>query len=148
MNRRAASTATEVLDRVHFLMHAQGRFMQNAGSARGHGLGPMEMRCLRHIALGEGLAQSDLVTHSGRDKAQIARLVKGLIERGLVLSQPHPADRRSQVLSATPAGLALQHEMQAQRARFEALLTAGLSAAEKSTLVDLLNRLQANASGT
>ena len=138
---------TEVLDRIHALMHAQGRHMQAAVSAEGLGLGPMEMRCLRHIAHHEGVTQSDLVAHSGRDKAQIARLVKGLIERGLVTSQPHPVDRRSQVLSATADGLAQQRKMQAQRAGFQAQLLAGFSADEAASLIALLNRLQANADG-
>jgi DNA-binding MarR family transcriptional regulator len=146
MNNRPPST--EVLDRIHALMHAQGRHMQSAGSAEGHGLGPMEVRCLRHIAHHEGATQSDLVVQSGRDKAQIARLVKGLIERGLVTSQPHPVDRRSQVLSATTEGLALQREMQAHRAGFEAQLLAGFSASETASLLKLLKRLQGNASST
>ena len=139
--------ATEVLDRIHALMHAQGRHMQAAMNAEGHGLGPMEMRCLRHIAHHEGVTQSDLVAHSGRDKAQIARLVKGLIERGLVTSQPHPVDRRSQVLSATLEGLAQQRKMQALRAGFQAQLLAGFSADEAASLIAFLNRLQANADG-
>lgn len=143
---KTRSSNTEVFDRMHGLMHSQGRYMQQAVSADGNGLGPMEMRCLRHVAHHEGTTQSDLVVHSGRDKAQIARLVKGLIERGLVQSQPHPQDGRSQVLSATPEGLALQRKMQAHRARFETQLLAGFSADETALLIELLTRLQANAS--
>ena len=141
------SPGTKVQDRMHALMHAQGRHMQAAVSAEGNGLGPMEVRCLRHIAHQEGVTQRDLVAHSGRDKAQIARLVKGLIERGLVASQPHPVDRRSQVLNATAAGLALQRKMQAHRAGFEVQLLAGFSASETATLIELLKRLQTNAAG-
>jgi DNA-binding MarR family transcriptional regulator len=143
---KSRSSNTEVLDRIHALMHAQGRHIQLAVSAEGNGLGPMEVRCLRHIAHHEGATQSDLVLQSGRDKAQIARLVKGLIERGLVESQPHPVDRRSQVLSATAEGLALQRKMQAHRVRFETQLLAGFSASEIASLIDLLKRLQTNAS--
>lgn len=140
-------SGTEVLDHIHALMHAQGRHMQAAVSAEGNGLGPMEVRCLRHIAHQEGVTQSDLVAHSGRDKAQIARLIKGLIERGLVTSQPHPVDRRSQVLSVTAEGLVLQRKMQAHLARFETQLLAGFGANETASLVDFLKRLHHNAQG-
>ncbi len=144
---KSRQSDTEVLDRIHALMHAQGRHMQAAVSAEGNGLGPMEVRCLRHIAHHEGVTQSDLVAHSGRDKAQIARLVKGLVERGLVTSEPHPVDRRSQVLSATAKGLALQRRMQAQRAGFQAQLLADFSPDEAALMIDLLKRLQANVGG-
>ncbi|WP_332740244.1 MarR family winged helix-turn-helix transcriptional regulator [Hydrogenophaga sp.] len=135
---------TEVLDRLHTLMHGLRRHLQEAARQDGDGLGPMEVRCLGYFLRHDGATQSDLVQHSGRDKAQIARIVKALHERGLLQSQPDPNDGRSQRVSVTPAGQALQRTMQLHRVRFEKSMTAGLSESDRATLLALLDRLQDN----
>ncbi len=135
---------TEVLDRLHALMHGLRRHLQEAVRQDSEGLGPMEARCLGYFMRNDGGTQRDLVQHAGRDKAQIARIVKSLLDRGLLVSSPDPNDGRSQRLSVTAAGQALQRRMQQHRARFEKTLTAGLTASERSSLLALLDRLQDN----
>jgi DNA-binding MarR family transcriptional regulator len=135
---------TEVLDRLHALMHGLRRHLQDAMRHDGEGLGPMEVRCLAYFMRNDGHTQSDLVQHSGRDKAQIARIVKALHERGLLQSSPDPEDGRSQRVSATAEGQALQRKMQQHRARFEKTMTVGLTESDRTTLLALLDRLQDN----
>ena len=137
-------TNTEVLDRLHTLMHGLRRHLQDAARDDGDGLGPMEARCLGYFLRFEGASQSDLVQHSGRDKAQIARIVKALHERGLLQSQPDPNDGRSQRVSVTPEGQALQRKMQQHRVRFEKSMLVGLNESDRATLLALLDRLQDN----
>ena len=133
---------TEVLDRLHTLMHGLRRHLKEAMRHEAEGLGPMEARCLGYFMRHDGATQSELVQHSGRDKAQIARIVKILHERGLLQSCPDPDDGRSQRVSVTAEGQALQRKMQQHRARFEKTMTAGLTEGERTTLLDLLDRLQ------
>jgi len=135
---------TEVLDRLHALMHSLRRHLQESVRLDGEGLGPMEIRCLAYFMHHDGATQSDLVQHAARDKAQIARIVKGLHERGLLQSRPDPDDGRSQRVSVTAEGQALQRKMQQHRVRFEKTMTAGLATGERATLLHLLGRLQAN----
>ncbi len=138
------SNETEVLDRLHQLMHGLRRFMHDAMREDGDGLAPMEARCLAYFARREGHTQSELVQHAGRDKAQIARIVKALHERGLLQSAPDPRDGRCQRITPTPAGRAMQQKMRQHRVRFEKALTTGLGKGERATLLALLDRLQAN----
>ncbi|MEZ5700722.1 MAG: MarR family winged helix-turn-helix transcriptional regulator [Burkholderiaceae bacterium] len=140
------SQPPRVLERMHALMHGLKHHMREAMHADGEGLGMMEARCLRYFAHHPGATQSDLVQHAGRDKAQIARIVKGLIERELLCGQPNPADGRSQVLRVSTKGSALQSKMQGHEAAFERRLMRGLDADERATLVALLERLEHNAS--
>ncbi|MCW5671368.1 MAG: MarR family transcriptional regulator [Hydrogenophaga sp.] len=135
---------TEVLDRLHSLMHGLRRHLQEAMRQDGEGLGPMEARCLAYFMRHDGATQSDLVQHSGRDKAQIARIVKALHERGLLHSRPDPDDGRSQRIGVTAEGQALQRKMQQHRARFEKAMVAGLDEKERAALLALLQRLQDN----
>ena len=136
---------SDVLERMHALMHSLRHHMRDAMRADGDGLGLMEARCLRYFARHPGATQSDLVQQSGRDKAQIARIVKGLIDRELLCGQPNPADGRSQVLQVSPKGEALQRKMRSHQAAFERRLMRGLEPDERATLVALLERLQRNA---
>jgi DNA-binding MarR family transcriptional regulator len=135
-------TNTDVLDRLHNITHGLRRHLREAMRNDGEGLGPMEARCLAFFARHDGATQRDLVQHSGRDKAQIARVVKLLLERGLLQSRPDPDDGRCQRVSATAAGLALRRRMQQHLVRFEKTMTAGLDESERSTLLALLDRLQ------
>ncbi len=138
------SANTEVLDHIHALMHGLRRHLQEAMRDAGEGLGPMEARCLGFFMRHDGATQSDLVQHAGRDKAQIARIVKALHERGLLQSCRDPDDGRSQRVSVTAEGQALQRRMQQLRVRFEKTMVAGLSEAERTTLLALLERMQTN----
>jgi DNA-binding MarR family transcriptional regulator len=144
MNNNTPSHDTEVLDRLHLLTHRLRRFMHEATRDDGEGLAPMEARCLAYFNRNEGHAQSDLVQHAGRDKAQIARIVKLLHERGLLESTPDPTDGRCQRISPTRQGRAMHQKMRQHRVRFEKALTTGLSKAERVTLLALLDRLQEN----
>lgn len=135
---------TEVLDRLHTLMHGLRRHLQEAVREDGDGLGPMEARCLGFFMRHEGASQSDLVQHSGRDKAQIARIVKALHERGLLQSAPDPDDGRCQRVTLTEQGRAMQRTMQLRRQRFERAMLAGFDEGERMQLQAQLDRMLAN----
>ena len=135
---------TEVLDRLHTLMHGLRRHLQDAARDDGDGLGPMEARCLGYFLRFDGASQSDLVQHSGRDKAQIARIVKALHERGLLQSTPDPDDGRCQRVTLTEQGRSMQRTMQLRRQRFERAMLAGFSDSERAQLQAQLDRMLAN----
>ncbi len=104
------------------------------------GVAGMEVRVLRFYARHPGASQSDLVQHSRRDKGQIARLVKSLIERGL-LQRDAQAGRRGG-LELTVAGQALQSQLHQYHTELTDALGAALSAPERAQLAGLLQRLQ------
>lgn len=123
----------EVLSLFRSRLHE--RLRGEPGSVAG-----MEVRVLRFYARHPGASQSDLVQHSRRDKGQIARLVKSLIERGL-LQRDAQAGRRGG-LELTAAGQALQSHLHQHHAELTHALGAALSAPERAQLAALLARLQ------
>ena len=138
------SANPEILESLHLLVSVFHRRMHEAVREDGEGLAPMEARTLRFLAHHEGSTQRDMTQHTGRDKAQIARIVKTLLERGLVQSTPDPEDGRSQRLRLTAAGRAMQRRMQQHRARFEQALARGFDESEQAALVAQLDRMVAN----
>ncbi len=135
----------DVLDAVQTLMHQYKSHMHQALRAQDGGIGPMEARALGFVARHPGSSASDLVAHSGRDKAQIARLLQQLLDRGLLAREADPEDGRRQRLALTDSGRAAQRVMGRQRQRFAAVLTTGLAADEQALLLALLARVVANA---
>ena len=143
----SAADSSEVLERLHSLVARFHRRMHEAVRDDGDGIAVMEARALNHLARFEGSTQRDLVAHTGRDKAQIARIVKALIDRGLVDSQPDETDRRVLRLHATTAGRAMHRRMQQHRQGFAMAMTHGFSNHELEVLQTQLDRLLVNVSG-
>ncbi len=78
---------------------------------------------LMSLATQSGIAQGELGGALLRDPMTMSQAVKGLRRRGLVSSQPDPADRRSMRLSLTRKGRTLVQSLAAQEARIVQQLT-------------------------
>ena len=134
----------DVLDLVHTLMHRVRSLRQRGLRGLPYELTTMDMRVLGFVGRQPGATQSALAQRSGRDKAQLARLVKGLRERGLLELRTDAADRRNQQLFLSESGLALHQALRQQIGHLEKQAVAGLSAAERSQLRTLLQHVDAN----
>ena len=139
-----ATTASEVFETIHTLMHLfrgqQFRALRDGPTAITH----MEAKALGFFARHPGATPSELVAHSGRDKAQVARLIAGLKERGLLLAEADPDDRRVQRLRLSPESAKAQAAVRAQGDKLAQAAMQGLSAAECEQLLGLLARVRAN----
>jgi len=133
----------DVGEKLHALVHRMRRHLQHALRDRPDEATPMEWRALGFFARRPGACARDLVEHSGRDKAQVARLVRGLIDRGLLEAAPAPQDQRVQPLRLSAAGRQEARRMQAQRERVERRMLDSLDAQERMLLSDLLDRMHA-----
>lgn len=141
---RQDPASDEVLELVHQVMHQFRSQLFQALRQGAHEVTHMESKVLRFFVRHPGATQSDLVQHTGRDKAQLARLIKGLRERGLLNAVADEADRRNLRLTPTDEGLAIQRALQRQARELEAQAVTGLAAADKAQLLELLRRVQAN----
>ena len=142
-----SSAASEIFETIHSITHLY-RSQQSRSLREGpHELGPMEFRALHFIARHSACTQSDLVAHSGRDKGQVARLLRGLREAGLVDADADPVDRRITRLSLSRHGQAMFDEVHVQGDRLSELALAGLSAEQRASLQSLLQHVRENLTG-
>lgn len=140
----AGSTAAdEVVDLVHRVMHRFRTRQYQGLRDRPEAITHMESKVLGFFARHPGSTLSALAEHSGRDKAQLARLVKRLLEIGVLEHAPPGADRRSQPLQLSAAGAAVQRELQQQHGHLAQAAVRGLDAAERAELVRLLRHVDA-----
>jgi len=141
---RPDPAADDVLELIHGVMH-QYRSQQYRVLRDGpHDITHMESKVLGFFGRQPGATQSDLAQHSGRDKAQLARLIKGLRDRGLLVAEVDAADRRNVRLSLSADGQALQQALKQQAGRLGERAVAGFSAEEHQALLSLLRRVQGN----
>src|SRR5688500_15218057 len=126
VNHTARRPEDEVLDLVHTVMHQvrsqQYRVLRGGGQDITH----MESKVLGYLARHPEATQRDMARDTGRDKAQLARLIKGLRERGLLASHADLADRRNQRLSLTAEGRSVLQKLELQSARLASKAVAAL----------------------
>lgn len=134
----------QVFDAIHSIMH-----LFRARQLRGlrdtpHELTHMEYKALGFFARHPGATQGDLVAHSGRDKAQLARLLKGLRDQQLLDAAADPADRRITRLSLSAEGARVFNSLNELGALAAAQAVSGLSAEQLAQLQGLLVQIRGN----
>jgi len=144
VNQNLAQASTEVLETMHAIMHLfRSRQLRGVRDAQ-QDLAHMEIKTLGFFARHPGASQSDLVAHSGRDKAQVARLIRNLRERGLLDAQADEQDRRSTRLRLSGAGRELHVALHSHDGELAEQAMGDLSEDERATLRALLARVRAN----
>jgi DNA-binding MarR family transcriptional regulator len=144
VNHSGEPPEEEVLDLIHRVMH-QYRSQQYQVLRDGpHDITHMESKVLHYFGHHPGATQNQLAQDSGRDKAQLARLIKGLREQGLLAGEADPADRRHVRLSLTADGRSVMGSLRQQGRQLNAQAVAGMTVPEQRQLVELLQRVRAN----
>ena len=109
------------------------------------GITRREWRILALLVQGDGLLSSELAGRAQLDRARTSRAVTALAAKQLVSRNPRPGDRRSVMLSLTPAGRALFDALFPQVAAINRSLLGALDDAELERLDTALGTLQARA---
>lgn len=131
----------DIADLLGALSHRFRSTLRAALLRDAHDIPPFQAKMVAIIGRHPGVPASKLIEQSGRDKAQIARVLKELDERGLIDRHPNPDDRRSQSLFLTPDGETLFATLRTLRTEVGTQMLAGLSADERQQLANLLRRL-------
>ena len=144
VNQIDGKRSDDPLETMHAIVHLY-RSRQLRGLRGGpHELAHMEMKALGYFARHPGATQSDLVAHSGRDKAQVARLIRALREAQLLEATADDQDRRSTRLTLSAAGQEVFEGLHRQSGAVSAAALVGLSDDEQAQLTGLLARVRAN----
>ncbi|WP_020653051.1 MarR family winged helix-turn-helix transcriptional regulator [Massilia niastensis] len=146
VNQNRATEADDVLEAIHSIMHMVRSQQLRAPGVAELDLTHMESKVLGFFARHPGATQSELALHSGRDKAQLTRLVRGLRDKGLLAASADESDRRSTRLQLSAEGEALHARVAEQRLRLADLALAALAPPEREQLRALLERVQASLS--
>lgn len=141
VNDQGFPSTDDVLEAIHAVTHLLRARHHQALRDGGSELTPLEARALGFFARHPGATQGELAAHSGRDKGQIARLLQGLRERGLLQATADEHDRRITRLQLTDTAKAQMDAVQRLRKRLARSAASGLEEPERRTLVELLRRV-------
>ncbi|MGY5449390.1 MarR family winged helix-turn-helix transcriptional regulator [Agarivorans sp. MS3-6] len=97
----------DISDIVFGVVHSYRLAMRATLKASELGLNSMHVRCLSFIERNQRCTANDIVQFLARDKAQVARLIKEMIDKEWLTKSANPEDRRSQFLALTTDGIKL-----------------------------------------
>lgn len=106
-----------------------------------HRLRAVDFSVLSLIHHNPGITSRQLCAQLGVLPPNLVALVGALLERGLIERKPHHNDGRAMSLFLTEPGTVLVREAEATAVRLEEEATARLSAAERRTLMQLLQKI-------
>jgi len=98
----------------------------------------VDFSVLSLVAHNPGITSRQLCATLNVLPPNLVGLIAALERRGLIERRPHPSDGRAMGLHLTPAGVELTAQTAAQ---LEVDATAGLTAAERKTLIRLLQKV-------
>ena len=140
----SSSLSADVFEQLHDLLHLfRARLLQSIETTQ-PGLTFNEFRILMHTGRNPGITQKELVEHSHTDKAQMARMLTQLQDKGWLERSASEADKRVRCLQLSPAGEQLFVQLKARREEVATQLLQGFPISQKDELLQLLKQALAN----
>lgn len=144
MKDRSAGIAS-LDERIPFLLsqlgfHVAGMFQRDMGDM---GVDPRSYAVLMALATENGQSQRQLSARLGIHRNAMVAVVDTLEANGLVKRMAHPDDRRAFAITLTDRANALLPSLDEATDTLEDTITEPLSAAERNTLRQLLQRIAA-----
>ena len=134
-------------ERIPFLLsqlgsHVAGEFQRRMS---GIGLEPRTFAVLMALATENGQSQRQLSARLGIHRNAMVTVVDALEADGLVKRMAHPEDRRAFAITLTDRARSLLPDLDEATDALEDTVTETLSAGERNTLRELLQRIAAGA---
>ena len=144
----SSSIAAEVFEVLHDLLHLfRARLLESLEAVQ-PGLTFNEFRILMHTGRHPGITQKELVEHSHTDKAQMARTLAQLQDKGLLERSASEADKRVRCLQLSTRGQQLFDQLRSRREQIATELLSDFPAAQQALLHDLLLQARDSAQAT
>jgi len=104
-------------------------------------LAPIQFAALEFILRSPGRAQTEIAEHIGTTPSVLVSPLEKMERRELITRERDAADRRRFVVNATATGAELARDARGKIVEVEEELTANLTSAERTTLLELLQRM-------
>ncbi|NIF83279.1 MarR family transcriptional regulator [Comamonas sp. Tr-654] len=144
----SSSIAADVFEVLHDLLHLfRARLLESLEAVQ-PGLTFNEFRILMHTGRHPGITQKELVEHSHTDKAQMARTLAQLQDKGWLERSASEADKRVRCLQLSARGQQLFDQLRHRREQIATELLSAMPAAQQALLQELLRQALDGAQAT
>ncbi len=104
-------------------------------------LRPVDFSVLSLVVHNPGITSRQLCATLGMQAPNLVGMLNAMEKRGLISRRPHPHDGRAMGLHPTQSGQAMMRSAEKTAAELEVGMTAGLSADERKSLIQLLKKI-------
>jgi DNA-binding MarR family transcriptional regulator len=115
--------------------------MEEGEIGREVGLSPSEIHCMEAIGSGERISGQNLSERMGLSPSRGSRIIDHLIDKGLMVREADPEDRRVSVISLTGKGNRVRNAVERAKAACEVKITAKMEHEQIERIKDGLNVL-------
>ena len=136
LNRKLENSATHLLHRA--TQCASELFADEAGKDN---LTPRQYAILVTIAENEGVSQTGLVQRTGIDRSTLADVIRRMIGKGLIQRKRTKEDARAYAVRLSDKGKRVLDNADPGATKADQRLLAGLSAGERKTFLEHLDKL-------
>ena len=144
----SSSIAADVFEVLHDLLHLfRARLLESLEAVQ-PGLTFNEFRILMHTGRHPGITQKELVEHSHTDKAQMARTLAQLQDKGWLKRSASEADKRVRCLQLSAQGQQLFDQLRHRREQIATELLSDFPEAQQGLLHELLLQAKDSAQAT
>lgn len=144
----SSSIAADVFEVLHDLLHLfRARLLESLEAVQ-PGLTFNEFRILMHTGRHPGITQKELVEHSHTDKAQMARTLAQLQDKGWLERSASESDKRVRCLQLSARGQQLFDQLRNRREQIATELLSDFPAAQQGLLYGLLLQARDSAQAT
>jgi DNA-binding MarR family transcriptional regulator len=127
------------------LLHSMKRSLRQAMDSDDLGITMLHMRVLKIISFKDKqVTANDIVQKTLIDKAQLARLIKELINLDYVFKLDNPTDKRSYFLGISPSGIEVVKRLTVAEERVNEIMKSGLTDQEIADFVRLAKQMAHN----
>ncbi|GGQ19166.1 MarR family winged helix-turn-helix transcriptional regulator [Shewanella litoralis] len=127
------------------LLHSMKRSLRQAMASDDLGITPLHMRVLKIISFNnKQVTANDIVQKTLIDKAQLARLIKELINLDYVFKLDNPTDKRSYFLGVSSSGSEVVQRLTVAEEHVNEIMKRGLSEQEIADFVRLAKQMAHN----
>ena len=138
--------SVDVFDNLHELLHLFRAHMRKSMEAVHPELTFNEMRILMRTGRQPGITQKDLVEHSHTDKAQMARMLAHLQDKGWLKRSASASDKRVRCLELSEQGQQLFAHLRDLQEQVATELLQDCPPPLQAQLLDLLKQAKSSAS--
>ncbi|MDE1234980.1 MarR family winged helix-turn-helix transcriptional regulator [Vibrio aestuarianus] len=131
----------EMRDAVWQLMRTFKYSMKHAVKTGKLEISPVHVRILHTIELIDNCTANDVSMELQVDKAQIARIVKELLDQEWIVRAPHPTDGRSRILQLTSSGKTLIEKVHKIEGEVFQVMTQCVSAEEAAVFMNVVKKM-------
>ena len=137
-------TELELIDLVFQIPKLYKQRLAKEFALRGIQLAPTHLKVMRLLNEKQPCTAHELAILLERDKAQVTRLLQGLVDQSLIEKRPNPSDKRSQLLLLSDYGQERMDAMQAIASHLQQVMRGEITDGDHQTTCTTLTKVLSN----